>query len=284
MKLLTALGPLTPLKDALKYAFRPFINEVWIQILDRLHFRSPSELRRWELSSIRELKRTFFAHLWRAFGPGSDQNSQQLKRELLSPAQGLVLDVGAGLGHSTQYLSREKVSRYIAVEPNFHMHAVLREAANKAGYFEADGSFVLLSCPAEDMQTILEASRLTESDEGAVDSIVFILTLCSIPQAEKIATRLVRDVLRPGGTLFIFEHVRHRRADVAWWQWLWSPLWSVFFDGCRLDCATDRWLEEMKDIDGSGREMGMWKEKTIQADAEEEHILTHVHGTFVKHD
>jgi len=86
----------------------------------------------------------------------------------------------------------------------------------------------------------------------------------------------------------MFEHVRHPHADVAWWQWLWSPLWSVFFDGCRLDCPTDRWIEEMKDVDESGKEIEMWMQKDMKGDNDsegwEESFLYHIHGALIKHD
>ncbi|KAF5389320.1 hypothetical protein D9757_003470 [Collybiopsis confluens] len=190
----------------------------------------------------------------------------------------------ARFGHTARYLPRNQVSSYLAVEPNGLMHFGLRDAAHKAGYLESDGSFFLLPCGAEDTQTII---RTTHSSGGSVDCIVCILTLCSIPDAEKILMRLVRDVLRPGGTLFIFEHVRNRREDVAWWQWLWSPIWSVFFDGCRLDRATDKWVERMEDIDSSGGMMAMWKSVIMKYSTEndlEDNIMPHVLGTFIKHD
>jgi len=137
-----ALAPLTMLKEAFKYAFIPFLKDVF----------SKFTAFQWGLISFTELKRIFFFHLWSAFGRGSDPGIQHLKRELLGPAQGIVLDLGAGLGNSIKYLQRDKVSRYIAVEPNLHMHSGLRDVAHKAGYFESDGSFVLLSCGAGDLK------------------------------------------------------------------------------------------------------------------------------------
>src|ERR1700761_9474914 len=109
MKLSTALSILIPLKEGLKYAFMPFINDIWVQIKDRVWFKSP-ELRL-RLTSFIELRRLFFAHLWKAFGSGSDENCQSIKQELLAPVQGVVLDLGAGYGHTARYLPRHKVSR-----------------------------------------------------------------------------------------------------------------------------------------------------------------------------
>ncbi|KAJ4001724.1 S-adenosyl-L-methionine-dependent methyltransferase [Lentinula boryana] len=283
-----AFAPLTPLKGALRFALIPFLCDVWTQICDRFKIKSTGI--RWRLSSFIELRRTFFAHLWRAFGRDSDQHTRNYKQALLSPAQGVVLDLGAGLGRTASYLSRDKVFRYIAVEPNIHMHSELRDAAHEAGFHESDGTFVLLSCGAEDVRVISECASTVNTPtntQGSVDSIICILTLCSIPDAERIVTQLVKEVLRPGGTLLMFEHVRHPIINVAWWQWLWSPLWSVFFDGCRLDCVTDQWVEEMRDIEESGRNIAMWKERELKSDRRdgwENNIIYHVIGTFVKHD
>lgn len=272
MKLSAALGLFIPLRDAFKYAFMPFLKD-------------KSNITAWRLNSFVKLRRTFFFHLWKVFGKGSDQGSQQHKQELIDPIKGVVLDVGAGLGHTIKYLKRDQVSRYIAVEPNMQMHSELRDAAHEAGYFESDGSFVLLGCGVEKiLGSSLAPAGTTVS---SVDAIICILSLCSIPHAEENITRLVREYLRPGGSLLMFEHVRHPLADVAWWQSLWSPLWGVFFDGCRLDCPTDKWVERMKDVDELGKEVAMWKEQDLKAiieDGWEEQIMYHVLGTFIKHD
>lgn len=39
-----------------------------------------------------------------------------------SRATGVVLDLGAGTGHSIGYLDLERVEKYIALEPNVLMH------------------------------------------------------------------------------------------------------------------------------------------------------------------
>ena len=54
------------------------------------------------------------------------------------------------------------------------------------------------------------------------------------------------DLLKPGGQLLYYEHVLHPRHDIAWWQKLWSPIWSLAFDGCRMDRQTDLWIEQFK--------------------------------------
>ena len=101
-----------------------------------------------------------------------------------------------------------------------------------------------------------------------------MLTLCSVPEPEAAIASLVRDVLRPGGTLVFYEHVLSPRADVAWWQRFWTPLWRYAFDGCCLDRPTHVWIEKMEG----------WAEKETwgKQDEDEETVWWHQLGRFVK--
>lgn len=77
------------------------------------------------------------------------------------------------------------------------------------------------------------------------------------------------------------EHVLSRRSDIAWWQRFWAPVWSLAFDGCRLDRPTDRWLDEMTDErDGSS----VWSEKEFlnKEEEAEESLFFHSAGRMVK--
>jgi hypothetical protein len=48
------------------------------------------------LLSPKKLSRIFFANAWVAFSNGMDENSHEIKRNLLAPASGVVMDIGAG--------------------------------------------------------------------------------------------------------------------------------------------------------------------------------------------
>jgi hypothetical protein len=133
------------------------------------------------------------------------------------------MSVFTGLGHTALYLSPDRVTKYVAVEPNVHMHPHIRDTATKAGFSEESQNLQILSCGAEDWQSI--ASAL--GGQNQVDTLVSILTLCSVPQPEQTIKLLVDKVLIPGGQLLFFEHVASKRRDVRFWQWLWSPIWKV---------------------------------------------------------
>lgn len=157
------------------------------------------------------------------------------------------------------------------------MHANLRTVANAEGFNESNGTLLILSCGAEDTASILSSIPADQS----VDTLVAILTLCTIPSPENTLSSIVEKILKPGGQLLFYEHVLSRRSDVAWWQRFWAPAWSLFFDGCRMDRATDIWLDEMIDERDGG---SAWSEKSIwgKEGEPEESLFGHSVGRMVK--
>jgi hypothetical protein len=158
------------------------------------------------------------------------------------------------------------------------MHPRLRSAANAAGFSEADGTLLILSCGAEDTETIISA--VGNGGQTSVDTLISILTLCSVPSPETTASSVVRDVLRPGGQLLFYEHVLSHRSDVAWWQRFWAPLWGAFMDGCRIDRPSHLWLENVSNNEGQS----IWKEKNMWANEgeDEESLFWHQTGKFIR--
>ena len=156
------------------------------------------------------------------------------------------------------------------------MHSGLRSRANAAGFMESDGTLLILSCDARDT-----ASIISYINEHSVDTLISILTLCSIPSAENTLTDIVSRVLKPGGQLLFYEHVLSSLPDVVWWQRFWTPIWSPFLGGCRLDCPTDLWLARMEDGDGGS----MWSQQSLWAKEgeSEENLFYHRVGKMVKH-
>ena len=71
---------------------------------------------------------------------------------------------------------------------------------------------IILSYGAQETQSIL--SSLSQE---SVDTILSVLTLCSIPDPQHTILKLVRNLLKSGGQLLYFEHDLSIRPDVAWW-------------------------------------------------------------------
>ncbi|KAF7789148.1 hypothetical protein EIP86_000085 [Pleurotus ostreatoroseus] len=258
MKLSNALAMIPHIIGSLQMALWPTLREL-------LHkpslFLSPASIRR-----------IFMAHLWKAgCGDGIDMNESPNRKALITPnAYGVVLDVGAGHGHLAKYLDREKVMKYVATEPNTAMHAEIRKHAAEVGFTEADGSLVVLPYGAE--QTSLISSAM--GTPQAFDTLVSIGCLCSVPKPAATVKTLVEQLLKPGGQLLYIEHVRSPRADVAWWQAFWTPVWVNIMDGCRLAQPTDVWIDEL--------EMWETREPMAISNQDEEIMFWRRMGRYVK--
>ncbi|KAF8889420.1 S-adenosyl-L-methionine-dependent methyltransferase [Gymnopilus junonius] len=293
MRLLNAFSFLTDLRLAFFVAIFPTLKALLNQptLLLRPH----------------ALSQVFMSHVWTGFADGTDENGRKVKDGLITPnAYGVVLDIGAGHGHTVRYLNHACVSRYVALEPNTLMHDKIRTQANAGGFHESDGTLVILSCGVEDTKTILSTLSSahsptrspppisasskekdfaqTHQELPSIDTIISVLTLCTIPDPQKNMARLVRDVLKPGGQLLIYEHVLSPRQDVAWWQKLWAPIWAVAFDGCRMDRPSDVWVGNLKLGGEDGVETSAWRESRMWGKEGEdpENLFWHSVGRFVK--
>ncbi|HXS32586.1 MAG TPA: class I SAM-dependent methyltransferase [Solirubrobacterales bacterium] len=151
---------------------------------------------------------------------------QEMRRETLAGASGRTVDVGAGTGVNAD-LFPSAVSELVLVEPDPHMFKKLR------GKLEGSGEGVSsIEAPAE---------RLPFAD-GSVDTIVFTLVLCTVPDPRAALAEAAR-VLRPGGKLLFVEHVRSRHPDLARWQDRLERPWRFLADGCHCNRDTVAMIE-----------------------------------------
>lgn len=143
------------------------------------------------------------------------------RRELLAGARGTVVEVGAGNGLTFAHYPPE-VGGVTAVEPD----DVMRAAAVRAA----------ASAPVPVEVVAGHADRLPLPD-ASVDVAVAALVLCSVPsQASALAE--LRRVLRPGGELRYYEHVRAPGRGAALLQDVVTPLWRRAAGGCRPNRRT----------------------------------------------
>ncbi|KAJ7224391.1 hypothetical protein GGX14DRAFT_351499 [Mycena pura] len=271
MRLSASFGLISDLCAAIRVASLPTLKAV---------FRKPSlVLSPAAVSSI------FMAAVWSAFAAPTDEGARPVKRSLIRHAYGAVLDIGAGLGHSIDYLDRTKVTAYIALEPNVLMHEAIRARATAAGLREEDGTLLILRAGAEDPEKI-RALLAGAGRPQQVETMLSVMTLCSIPDPQQTLQRLVREVLAPEGRLLFYEHVLSPLADVAWWQQFWTPIWALAFDGCCLNRPTHLWIDAMEDEGVDGERMSMWNERELWGKEGEpdEHLFWHRVGRFVKHN
>ena len=146
--------------------------------------------------------------------------------ELLAGLTGRVIEVGAGTGSNFDHYP-DAVTEVLAVEPEPYLRTVAERAAAKTGgrVRVVDGTADAL--PAED---------------GEFDGAVASLVLCSVPDQAR-ALHEVHRVLRPGGELRFYEHVRADRPGLATVQRGADVVWPLLAGGCHTSRETTTAIE-----------------------------------------
>ena len=145
----------------------------------------------------------------------------QHRRSLLADLTGVVCEVGAGHGlNFAQYPT--SVIRVIAIEPEPTLRVRAGEIAESA------------TVPIEVLDGVADALPLAD---GECDAVVMSLVMCSVPD-QRAALAEVRRVLRPGGELRFYEHVRSSHRLIGLAEDAASPLWSRLAGGCHLNRDT----------------------------------------------
>ena len=138
----------------------------------------------------------------------------EYRTELVAGLRGRVLEVGAGTGLNFQ-LYPEGVD-VVALEPEPNMIRRARERLR-----ERPSRVHLVRGPAEALPF----------PDASFDAAVVSLVLCSVARPD-LAISELRRILRPGGELRVFEHVRSEDPRHARWQdWL-TPIWRPLSAGC----------------------------------------------------
>ena len=175
------------------------------------------------------VRRPLFANtLYPRFRKAAQEHGEDRYREqLLDGLTGRVLELGCGDGAHFR-LYPESVTELVAVEPEENLLKRAEEAA-------ADARCPIRIVPgfAEDLP----------AEEGEFDAAVAALVLCSVDDQETALAELMR-VIRLGGELRFFEHVRSDATMHAAAQLTVQPVWSRLGGGCHLARDTEQAIRD----------------------------------------
>lgn len=151
-----------------------------------------------------------------------------LRRQTAGKASGIVLEVGAGNGLNFPYYDPARVERVEATEPDA---AMLRYARTHLG--RARIPVQLTQAATEDLPFA----------DATFDSVLVTLVFCSVEDPLR-GFREIKRVLKPGGRLYLLEHVRSRHAFLAGLQTVMTPISRAMNGNCRWNRDTARTLSE----------------------------------------
>ncbi|WAH96779.1 class I SAM-dependent methyltransferase [Arthrobacter sp. MMS18-M83] len=137
------------------------------------------------------------------------------RRSLLAGLRGRVIEVGAGEGSSFG-LYPATVENVLGVEPDDYLRGLAEQKAK------------LVAVP---VAVVPGTAENIPAADGEADAVVVSLVLCSVADQAAVLAE-IRRVLRPGGTLAFYEHVRSDRRVLAAVEDLLTPVWQRMAGGC----------------------------------------------------
>jgi ubiquinone/menaquinone biosynthesis C-methylase UbiE len=135
-----------------------------------------------------------------------DRRLGPFKRKLFAKMRGATLMVAAGTGNDFRFFPPGQ--SIIAIDISAKM---LERAAQKAAAYP--GTFTLRQMDVTEL----------EFPDDTFDTVVTVCTFCSVPKPIA-GLRELRRVLRPGGQILMFEHVRSRIGPLGVFLDLMTPL------------------------------------------------------------
>jgi ubiquinone/menaquinone biosynthesis C-methylase UbiE len=167
------------------------------------------------------------ARMYLRMSATSERHGQaETRARLLRDLSGSVVEVGAGQGLNFRHYP-EAVTEVVAVEPEPALRRLAEQEAARA------------AVPIRVLDGVAEA---LPGDDGEYDAAVATLVLCTVPdQAQALGE--IRRVLKPGGELRYYEHVRANHAGFARFQRGVDVMWPYLGGGCHVSRATGPAIE-----------------------------------------
>ncbi|GAA2445675.1 class I SAM-dependent methyltransferase [Actinomadura vinacea] len=180
------------------------------------------------MSDLAGFQNPRFARMYERISAESERRGTAAHRDrLLAGLTGRVIEIGAGNGlNFARY--PETVSEVVAVEPEERLRALAECAAAEAG-----APVRVVAAHADDLPF----------EAGEFDVAVMSLVLCSVPDPRRSLAE-ARRVVKPGGQVRFFEHVRSRNTLVGFLQDAVTPMWARGGGGCHLNRDVERAIRE----------------------------------------
>jgi ubiquinone/menaquinone biosynthesis C-methylase UbiE len=166
-------------------------------------------------TQARPVHHPLFARVYARVGHLMDAEIADHRRRLLAGLRGRALEVGAGNGLNFPHYPAT-VTDVLAIEPEPYLRRLALAAARQA--------------PVP-IRVVAGTAEALPAPDATVDAVVASLVLCTVTDPDQ-ALAEVRRVLRPGGRLRFYEHVRATDPRLARWQDRLERPWGWLVGGC----------------------------------------------------
>ena len=174
------------------------------------------------MTELSQFQHPRFARMYERISAESERRgTAEHRRRALAGLSGRVIEVGAGNGMNFAHYPAS-VTEVVAVEPEDHLRALAERAAEEA---------------LVPVQVVAGHAGALPVEDVSCDAAVLSLVLCSVPDVPQ-ALAEIRRVLKPGGQLRFYEHVRSDKPWFAALEDALTPLWSRLGGGCHLNRDT----------------------------------------------
>jgi SAM-dependent methyltransferase len=163
----------------------------------------------------RPVHHPLFARVYARVGHLMDAEIGDHRRRLLAGLTGRILEIGAGNGLNFLHYPAT-VTQVLAVEPEPYLRRLGLAAARQA--------------PVP-IRVVAGTAEALPAPDASFDAVVASLVLCTVADPDQ-ALAEVRRVLRPGGMLRFYEHVRASDPRLARWQDCLERPWGWLVGGC----------------------------------------------------
>ena len=197
-----------------------------------------------------------FSRCYARLAPMEEKKGAAVHRgELLADLSGRIVEVGAGSGINFAYYP-DTVTEVLAVEPEPYLRAMATDTAR------------LAPVPLTVLDGVADQLPL---QDASCDAAVISLVLCSVPNQASALTELHR-VIRPGGELRFYEHVRASTPRFARVQEALDVVWPHLGGGCHASRDT------LSAIRNAGFEVTQLREFTFRPSIVTAPVAPHILG------